>query len=132
MIKRSGALLAILSLTLLLSACGKDERTLVKDAIVDMTCNVIKPMEEKMKTFDYQDPKQAEELQKFSEDSKNKMEAIVKNYGFENSDKFGEVAKKYDQDKALEEETRAAIKSTCNYDLPGSSSESGSEIPETK
>lgn len=120
--KKIPALLLVFTLGTLLTGCGQmDERSRIKAAMVDITCNVAKAAEEAMKNIDYSNPDQAKKAEEESKKSVAKMEEILKSYDFKDQSDFEKIAEKYKDDKDLENQFKAEVKSKCNYDFDANS-----------
>jgi len=121
--KRLFAGVLLMSLALVFFAgCGKkakSEKERIKDATVEVSCQVMKEMETLMTAAlgAMGDESAAAELETKGKALEAKMEEIVKKHGFESSDQLKEIGKKYEADKAFEDEVKKAVKDKCGFDL---------------
>ena len=112
-----GVLVFILAGTVLTGCGPKDEKTRIKEAMIDIGCNVAKPMADAMKNIDQNDEAAMAKILEQTKDVETKMISTVQKHGFTGKDDFQTVSEKYEDDKAFEEEVYAAIKSACGFDM---------------
>ncbi len=113
------SLLAIvLASVITLTGCGqKDEKTRLKEATVDIACNLVKKMTEDMKNIDFTDEEAMKKIEEESKNMETKMEEMLKKHGFENEKAFEEAGGKYEEDKAFKDQVAKAVKDKCDFDF---------------
>lgn len=93
------------------TAGGSSEKENLKNAAVEIACDVIKPMME----VDMTDEAAMAEAMASMADMEKKTEDIIKKYGFESMEAFEEAGNKYGEE--LQNEAKEAVKAKCNFDM---------------
>lgn len=101
-----------------LSGCTpKDEKTRIKEAMIDVACNLLKPFNDKTKNMDMANEEAMKQLEAESLTMEAEMTKIIQKHGFKDQAEIEEVSKKYKDDKTFEEDAMKAIKDTCGFDM---------------
>ncbi len=111
-------LLAVLFVPVL-SGCGPvDEKTRIKNAMVEAACTLMKPLSEQMKNIDPNDTEAQTKALAEIGNMETKLNDIIKKHGFKDQAEIEAATKKYDDDKGtFKAEVSKTVKDSCGFDM---------------
>lgn len=111
------AMISVMAFTVLVGCGPVDERTQLKNTLVELSCSVYHPMSELFANANFEDEKAWADIEEQSKELEAKMLTILQKNGYENENELEEVLVKYENDDAFMKEVLDAAMKKCGFDL---------------